>query len=167
MRAAASVVWLVLVVVGTIAALAWRPAPAPGAMAVAALPQNTLLLPSAFFPEAWSWQYVLLDGGLPAKARVDPAALSPLPLLPPIPSDRLLAEVPASWADVAAGLNAGRLARLCRDAAELASLPVVAVRCDKAEPSKACSAVLSVPLSPPALLQELAKPDKLHASNAC
>ncbi len=166
MRNYAVFLWLALVIGGTILAVA-RKEPAPDMPAITTLPQNTLLLPGQFVPQAMEMHYVLPAAGIPAKSIIKPADLSPVPVLPSLPPDRGLAAVPIAWTEIQAGLNAGQAAKLCRETTDLAKVSVQAVRCDATRPTPKCDAVLAVPLAPDGVLKELAKPEKLRVAATC
>jgi hypothetical protein len=125
------------------------------------------LLPDPVMPTNVAGRYVLPAAGLPNGARIDPALLSPEPVLMDLKPGTVLAAAPAAWTEVLAGLNANRPASLCRDTAELAKITVEAIRCDwTATPAK-CAAFFDVKLSDDKLLKELVTPDKLRVAASC
>ena len=166
MRFWAMVIWALLILIATVAALI-LPRPAPTMVANVPVPQNTLLLPGPFVPEGFEHKFVYLRDGITAGHRVTSEDLSIEPVIPAIQSGRGLASAQVAWSDVQAGLNAGKTVRICRDASDLGSAIVVAVRCDFPLPQPRCEAIVAIPMAPDGLVKEFAKPDKLKAASQC
>jgi hypothetical protein len=115
----------------------------------------------------FEWKFLSKKEGITARHRVTAEDLSTEPVIPAIQSGRGLASAQVGWLDVRAGLNAGETVRICRDASDLGSASVVAVRCVSVVPQPRCEAIVAIPLAPDGLVKEFAKPDKIKAASQC